>query len=98
MNQKEEFIKAIENDESYEWELSDNVWIHTDVEFDGTFLPTVHDRTGEMSEQEIDDLMIENDVHEAFEWDILEWSETNQCWYPVVTYCEYEQIDETYWE
>ena len=98
MNQKENFIQAIREDEYAAWELSENVTIITDVEFDGTFLPSVHDRTGEMSEQGIDDLMIENDVHEVFEWDILEWSDTNYCWYPAVTGCEYEQIDESYWE
>ena len=98
MNEKENFIQAIREDEYAEWELSENLTLITDVEFDGSFIPTVHDESGEMSEQEVDDLMVENDVHEVFEWDIIEWSENNQCWYPVVTGCEYENFDMSFWE
>jgi hypothetical protein len=97
-NQKENFIEAIKEDSSYEWNLTDSVWIHTDVEFDGTFLPSVHAYDPEnYSKQEIDDIMVENEVTDAFAWDFLEWSENNQCWYPVVSECEYEEIDFEGW-
>jgi len=93
MTQREQFIKAIKNDESYEWNLNENVWIHTDVEFDGSFLPSIHSHNEDHDKEDIDDIMVENGVYDVFAWDFLEWSETNQCWFPVVVWCEYEEID-----
>jgi len=37
MTQKEEFIEAIENDEYCVWQLSENIYLETDNQFDGTF-------------------------------------------------------------
>jgi hypothetical protein len=96
-NQKQEFIEAIKNDEYYAWHLTEDVWIHTDVEFDGTFLPSVHaHNVEEYTKQEIEDIMQENDVWDVFEWDILEWDRNNNCWYPVGINCEYETVER--WE
>jgi len=98
MTQKERFIEAIKNDEHYTWNLNEDVWIHTDVEFDGSFNPSVHSHNEEHDKQDIDDIMVENDVNDVFAWDFLEWSETNRCWYPTVIVCEYEEIDFEAWE
>ena len=97
MSEKENFIQTIREDEYAEWELAEGLVLSTDVEFDGTFLPTIidfEDRVGE----EIEELMEENDVHDVFTWIELEYDEGNGCWYPIVEYCEYESIDHSVWE
>ena len=98
--QRQEFIEAIENDESYEWELTDNLTIFTDWESDGSFYPVVYDLSGEMDRQEVDDLMTENDVDDVFEWELDGYEQLNNevnMSYAIVTDCEYERVEEPQW-
>lgn len=101
MNEKENFIEAIREDAYAEMHLNaeKSVYLITDTQFDGTFLPYVGaNNTDNWTEQEISDLMVRNDVDDIFSWHRLEWSEGNDVWYPIVERCEYEEREGPFWE
>lgn len=98
MSQKEEFIEAIKNDEYYDWQLSENIHLETDHEFDGTFSPWLCVTDESLTEQEIDDIMVQNNVDEVFSWYGLEESHRGNQWVIHAVECEYEEIDFSYWK
>jgi len=74
--------------------------LDTDVEFDGTFLPTVVDIDGKYTEEEIENIMELAEIDDIFQWRGIEFEESNglDVYYPIVTECEHETVDHSVWE
>ena len=81
MNPKENFKKAIEEDEYAEFELGDGYVLITDHEFDGTFNPYIHPPEDDDGEniQKVDDMLCEADI---FEVTGMEWDDANEVYRP----------------
>jgi len=84
MSQKQELIKAIKEDSSYEYELAEELIIHTDVEGDSLFLPAVIDLECQYEEDEIEHIL-NDELSDVFTFRELEYSEGRyyNLYYPV---------------
>ena len=84
MSQKQELIKAIKEDSSFEYELAEGLVIHTDWESDNLFLPAVIETESQYDEHEISNLL-NDELGDVFGFQELEYSESDcyNLYYPV---------------
>jgi len=64
----------------------------------GLFIPWLCVRDESLTEQEIDDIMMKNNVNEVFSWYKLEKSNQEHLWDICGVESEHEQIDHSVWE
>jgi hypothetical protein len=81
--EKENFVKAVKNDEYSEYELSENLILLTDWESDHKFNPVVIDAKRQYSEDEVDTILMES-MSELFAYEVLHFEEDtyNDLYYP----------------
>lgn len=76
MSEKQEFIKAISNDQYAEWEISEDLVLITDWEGDSYFNPYVLDLECQYTKEEIETIM-DNVTQAVFNFEVLEFAEHN---------------------
>jgi hypothetical protein len=96
MSQKKKLIKAIKEDNSYEYELAEDLILHTDWEGDNRFFPAVIDLERQYEENEIENIL-HGELNDVFTFQFLEYSDSDNydLYYTVVLRFTNDELKES---